>query len=184
MARIITRNAVILLAAIAVSVFAYTKVMAKISSATPPPDAPLEQRADLIRVYKSERRMVLLRDETPLSAYRISLGSAADEGPKQREGDEKTPEGRYEIDWRNPRSMAHLSLHISYPNPADRQNAELKGYPPGGDIMIHGLPNGWGFLQTMHLLWDWTDGCIAVTDQEMRDIWARVPDHTPIEITP
>lgn len=183
-ARIMTRNRLILLAAITASVFAYTKVMARIGSGPTPADAPLEQRADLIRVYKSERRMVLLRDETPLSTYRISLGSAADEGPKQRDGDEKTPEGRYEIDWRNPRSMAHLSLHISYPNPADRQNAELKGYPPGGDIMIHGLPNGWGFLQGIHRLWDWTDGCIAVTDAEMRDIWARVPNHTPIEIVP
>ncbi|MBB3590142.1 murein L,D-transpeptidase YafK [Rhizobium sp. BK529] len=179
-----TRNRLILLATIAVGAFGYTKVMAKIGSGSPPANAPLEQQASLIRVYKSERRMVLLRGETALSTYRISLGSAADEGPKQREGDEKTPEGRYEIDWRNSRSMAHLSLHISYPSPADRQNAELKGYSPGGDIMIHGLPNGWGFLQTMHLLWDWTDGCIAVTDQEMRDIWARVPDHTPIEIVP
>ncbi|WP_081493313.1 L,D-transpeptidase family protein [Rhizobium sp. CF142] len=158
--------------------------MAKIGSGSPPADAPPEQQADLIRVHKSERRMILLREGIPFLTYQISLGSAADEGPKQREGDEKTPEGRYEIDWRNPRSMAHLSLHISYPSPADRQNAEVKGYPPGGDIMIHGLPNGWGFVQSMHLLWDWTDGCIAVTDQEMRDIWARVPDHTPIEIAP
>ncbi|GAA3086539.1 L,D-transpeptidase family protein [Rhizobium viscosum] len=174
----------ILLAAIVLGVLAYTKVMARVGSGSPPADAPLEQQADLIRVHKSERSMVLLRGDTPLSTYRISLGSAADEGPKQREGDEKTPEGRYEIDWRNPRSMAHLSLHISYPAPADRQNAELKGYSPGGNIMIHGLPNGWGFLQGIHRLWDWTDGCIAVTDEEMRDIWARVPDHTPIEIAP
>lgn len=172
------------LAAVAVSVLGYTKVMARIGSGSPPPDAPLAQQADLIRVYKSQRRMVLFKGDTPVSTYRISLGSAADGGPKQREGDEKTPEGRYEIDWRNPNSMAHLSLHISYPNPADRQNAEAKGLAPGGDIMIHGLPNGWGFLQNMHRLWDWTDGCIAVTDQEMRDIWARVPNHTPIEITP
>ncbi|MBB3462041.1 murein L,D-transpeptidase family protein [Rhizobium sp. BK377] len=179
-----TRSKLILVAAIGVSVLAYTKVTARIGSGSPPPDAPLEQQANLIRVYKSERRMVLLQGDTPLSIYRISLGSAANEGPKQREGDEKTPEGRYEIDWRNPRSMAHLSLHISYPSPTDRQNAELKGYPPGGDIMIHGLPNGWGFLQDIHRLWDWTDGCIAVTDAEMRDIWARVPDHTPIEIVP
>lgn len=178
------RSKLIILAAIAIGCVAYTKVMARICSGTPPPDAPLEQRADLIRVYKSERRMVLLRSDTPLSTYRISLGSAANDGPKQREGDERTPEGRYEIDWRNPKSMAHLSLHISYPNVADRQNAEARGFSPGGDIMIHGLPNGWGFLQGMHLMWDWTDGCIAVTDEEMRDIWARVPNDTPIEIVP
>ncbi len=115
------------LAAVAVSVLGYTKVMARIGSGSPPPDAPLAQQADLISVYKSQRRMVLFKGDTPVSTYRISLGSAADGGLKQREGDEKTPEGRYEIDWRNPSSMAHLSLHISYPNPADRQNAEAKG---------------------------------------------------------
>ncbi|MBY3195988.1 L,D-transpeptidase family protein [Rhizobium laguerreae] len=178
------RNKFIVLAAVIISVFVYTKLMAKIGSGSPPPDAPLEQRADLIRVYKAERRMVLLRGDTPISTYRISLGQAADEGPKQREGDEKTPEGRYEIDWRNPKSMAHLSLHISYPGPDDRRNADAGGFPPGGNIMIHGLPNGWGLFGNAHRLWDWTDGCIAVTNAEMRDIWARVPNHTPIEIVP
>ncbi|MGO7633662.1 murein L,D-transpeptidase family protein [Rhizobium leguminosarum] len=179
------RNKFIVLAAVIISLFVYTKLMAKIGSGSPPPpDAPLEQRADLIRVYKAERRMVLLRGDAPISTYRISLGTAADEGPKQREGDEKTPEGRYEIDWRNPQSMAHLSLHISYPGPDDRRNAEAGGFPPGGNIMIHGLPNGWGLFGNTHQLWDWTDGCIAVTNSEMRDIWARVPNHTPIEIVP
>lgn len=80
--------------------------------------------------------------------------------------------------------MAYLSLHISYPNPDDRRNAEAGGFPAGGDIMIHGLPNGWGLLGNVHHLWDWTDGCVAVTNSEMRDIWARVPNHTPIEIMP
>lgn len=178
------RSKIIVLAAVAVSLFAYTKLMARVGSGSPPPDAPLEQRADLIRVYKSERRMVLLKADTPISTYRISLGSAADEGPKRREGDEKTPEGRYEIDWRNPKSVAHLALHISYPNSDDQRNAEANGFPPGGSIMIHGLPNGWGMLGDIHRLWDWTDGCIAVTNAEMRDIWSRVPDHTPIDIMP
>ncbi|WP_434714640.1 L,D-transpeptidase family protein (plasmid) [Rhizobium sp. YTUHZ045] len=178
------RTKLIVLFIVAVSLFAYTKVMARIGSGLPPADAPPEQRADLIRVYKSERRMVLFRGDAAISAYQISLGSAADAGPKQREGDEKTPEGRYEIDWRNPKSVAHLSLHISYPNPNEQHEAEVNGYPPGGSIMIHGLPNGWGLLGWIHRLWDWTDGCIAVTDAEMRDIWARVPDHTPIDIMP
>lgn len=177
------RNTFIILAAVIMGLFAYTKLMARVGSGSPPADAPWEQRADLIRVYKSERRMVLLRGDAALSTYRISLGWA-DEGPKQREGDEKTPEGRYEIDWRNPNSMAHLSLHISYPNPDDQRNAQAGGFPPGGAIMIHGLPNGWGLFGNIHQLWDWTDGCIAVTNAEMRDIWARVPDHTPIEIMP
>lgn len=178
------RTKLIVLALVAVSLFAYTKVMARIGSGSPPPDAPLEQRADLIRVYKSERRMVLLRADAPIATYRISLGRAADAGPKQREGDEKTPEGRYEIDWRNPKSMAHLSLHISYPKPEEQHAAQVNGFPPGGNIMIHGLPNGRGLLGDVHRLVDWTDGCIAVTNAEMRDIWARVPDHTPVDIMP
>lgn len=178
------RNKVVVLAIVAVGLFAYTKVMARIGSGSPPPDAPVDQRADLIRVYKSERRMVLLKGDAPIATYQISLGSAADVGPKQREGDEKTPEGRYEIDWRNPKSMAHLSLHISYPKPEVQRAANVNGFPPGGNIMIHGLPNGWGLLGEAHRLWDWTDGCIAVTNAEMRDIWARVPDRTPIDIMP
>nr|WP_064836794.1 L,D-transpeptidase family protein [Rhizobium phaseoli] len=178
------RKRIIVLAIAAVSLFVYTKVMARIGSGSPPPVAPTEQRADLIRVYKSERRMVLLRGDAPIATYQISLGSAADAGPKQSEGDEKTPEGRYEIDWRNPKSMAHLSLHISYPNPKEQRAAEANGFPPGGSIMIHGLPNGWGLLGQAHRLWDWTDGCIAVTNTEMSEIWARVPDHTPIDIMP
>lgn len=78
--------------------------------------------------------------------------------------------------------MAHLSLHISYPNKADRAAAEAAGENPGGNIMIHGLPNGWGFLGPLHRVWDWTNGCIAVTDAEMREIWALVPNGTPILI--
>ncbi|EJC85701.1 hypothetical protein Rleg4DRAFT_7590 [Rhizobium leguminosarum bv. trifolii WSM2297] len=167
------RKRLIVLAIVVVSLFAYTKLMARIGSGSLPPDAPQEQQADLIRVYKSERRMVLLKGDVPISTYRISLGQAADAGPKHQEGDEKTPEGRYEIDWRNPKSMAHLSLHISYPNPDDRRNAQSHGFPPG-----------WGLFGNTHRLWDWTDGCIAVTNAEMRDIWARVPDHTPIDIMP
>ncbi|ARM15156.1 L,D-transpeptidase domain-containing protein (plasmid) [Rhizobium phaseoli Brasil 5] len=162
------RTKIIVLAVATSSLFVYTKVMARIGSGSPPPVAPMEQRADLIRVYKSERRMVLLRGDAPIATYQISLGGAADAGPKQREGDEKTPEGLYEIDWRNPKSMAHLSLHISYPNPKEQRAAEANGFPPGGSIMIHGLPNGWGLLGQAHRLWDWTDGCIAVSLSPIR----------------
>lgn len=169
---------------IAIALFGYTKVMARISLAEPPLAAPSEQQADAIRVEKANRQMTLLRDGKTIGTYQISLGSNGDGGHKQREGDEKTPEGRYIIDWRNPRSMAHLSLHISYPNENDKQAAAAAGHAPGGNIMIHGLPNGWGWLASVHRLWDWTDGCIAVTDAEMRDIWARVPNGTPIEILP
>nr|WP_278388750.1 L,D-transpeptidase family protein [Brucella intermedia] len=168
----------------AIALFGYTKVMARISLSEPPLAAPSEQQADAIRVEKANRQMTLLRDGRTIGTYRISLGSNGDGGHKQREGDEKTPEGHYVIDWRNPRSMAHLSLHISYPNENDKQAAAAAGHAPGGNIMIHGLPNGWGWLASAHRLWDWTDGCIAVTDAEMRDIWARVPTGTPIEILP
>jgi murein L,D-transpeptidase YafK len=105
-------------------------------------------------------------------------------GHKQFEGDQRTPEGVYTLDWRNPRSIAHLSLHISYPDAADRAFAAAAGRSPGGHIMIHGLPNGWGFLGPIHHWRAWTDGCIAVTNAEMREIWSLVPNGTPIEMVP
>lgn len=167
-----------------VGVFAYTKIMARISLVDPPTPLPADQQANEIKVYKGARQMSLLRDGEVVASYRISLGGRGDDGHKQQEGDQKTPEGRYVIDWRNPRSMAHLSLHISYPNEADKRAADAAGYSPGGHIMIHGLPNGWGWLAPVHHLWDWTDGCVAVTDAQMREIWAKVPNGTPIELLP
>jgi len=169
-------------AALIVGAFGYTRVMARLGSGEPPPLVPVEQRAERIRLLKSERRLELWRGDTLLRSYRVSLGSDADGGPKLREGDERTPEGRYRIDWRNPRSMAHLSLHISYPSEADAERARLAGVPPGGDIMIHGLPNGWGWLAPLHHLWDWTNGCIGVTNAEMQEIWSLVPTGTPVEL--
>lgn len=169
---------------IAVGLFGYTKVMARIGSGEPPQSLPAEQQADAIKVYKGERRMTLLRDGAVIGTYRIALGGNGDGGHKSREGDQKTPEGAYIIDWRNPRSMAHLSLHVSYPNTADQSAADTAGYAPGGNIMIHGLPNGWGWLASVHHLWDWTDGCIGVTNTEMREIWSKVPNGTPIVIEP
>jgi murein L,D-transpeptidase YafK len=137
-----------------------------------------------IIVFKSERRMELLDVESNvLKTYEVSLG-ADPEGPKSRQGDSKTPEGVYKISGRNPGSSYHLSLRISYPNTRDIAEAAALGVSPGGDIFIHGLPNGRGFLGSRHLLYDWTDGCIAVTDQEIEEIWTLVPDDTPIEIRP
>ncbi|HLX03098.1 MAG TPA: L,D-transpeptidase family protein, partial [Trinickia sp.] len=89
---------------------------------------------------------------------------------------------RYLIDWRNEKSRFHLSLHVSYPNADDSQRAAAAGLAPGGDVMIHGLPNGLGFLGELQRRWDWTNGCIAVTNGEMREIWSLVPDGTPIQI--
>ena len=156
--------------------------MARLDLVTPPPMVPAAERADAIHVDKSDRRLTLLRDGAAIATYEISLGGDGDGGHKAREGDQRTPEGTYFIDWRNDGSFAHLSLHISYPNAADVARAEAASEDPGGFIMIHGLPNGWGWFGRLHLARDWTDGCIAVTNAEMREIWSRVPDGTPIEI--
>src|SRR5262245_4314799 len=121
--------------------------------------APAAERADLIVVDKSARRLTLLRDGHVLKAYEVALGSAP-RGHKQQEGDGRTPEGAYAIDFKNARSRFHLALRISYPNAADRAAAQRRGVPPGGDIMIHGLPNGLSWLAGLHLWRDWTDGCI------------------------
>jgi len=153
------------------------------AAAQPPAMAPADERADRVVVRKAERRLVLFREGRWLAAYDIALGRNP-KGHKQREGDGRTPEGRYRIDWRNPQSGFHLSLHISYPEARDREAAAARGEDPGGMIMIHGLPNGLGVLGASALLRDWTEGCIAVTDEAMREIWRRVPDGTPIEIKP
>ncbi|MCO7642871.1 L,D-transpeptidase family protein [Pseudomonas sp. S 311-6] len=172
----------ILIALLVLAAFGYTRIMGRVAPGMPPVAEQGTPKADLVRVYKSARRLELWQGATLLASYRIALGGAPDAGHKQQEGDQRTPEGRYVIDWRNPRSRAYLSLHISYPNAQDRQAAAAAGYPPGGDIMIHGLPNGWGALGPIHHWWDWTDGCIGVSNNDMREIWSLVPNGTTIEI--
>lgn len=132
-----------------------------------------------IVVFKTTRRMYLMHDDDVLRGYDIDLGFAP-AGPKQVEGDGKTPEGRYRIDRRNPNSSFHLSLGISYPNTADVARARAMGQSPGGDIFIHGQPNLLG-PQTEE---NWTAGCIAVTNDEMEEIYAMVENETPIDIYP
>lgn len=141
-------------------------------------------KADLIRVDKSERRLELLRKNKVIATYKIALGRSP-VGDKEREGDMRTPEGRYIIDWRNPKSGYHLSLHVSYPDKEDKMRAKAAGIPAGGDIMIHGQPNGYA-LPASYVLQktDWTYGCIAVTNADMNEIWKAVPDGTTIEILP
>ncbi|MBA4489979.1 L,D-transpeptidase family protein [Paracoccus sp. S1E-3] len=173
-------GAILLLAAIPIAAAAYTRAM-RAAHGTPPAMAATAAQADRIVVDKPARLMRLMRGDQVIGSYAISLG-AAPQGHKTREGDEKTPEGNYVIDWRNPRSAAHLSLHISYPNAADSNAAATRGESPGDNIMIHGLLNGWGWLGALHRVRDWTDGCIAVTNAEMQEIWSLVPDGTPIEI--
>lgn len=142
-----------------------------------------EAQADRILVEKSARRMTLFRGGTPLKTYRIALGRAP-AGHKMREGDQRTPEGNYVIDRRKADSDFHRALHISYPNPSDVAQATERGVEPGGDIMIHGQPNGRISIGALHRTRDWTAGCIAVTDAQIEEIWRVVPDGTPIEIRP
>lgn len=148
--------------------------------------ASLEQggvKADRVVVLKSRREMLLLRDGRVLRAFHVSLGPHP-VGAKHAEGDGRTPEGHYVLDWRNPDSRYYLSIHISYPNAADIKRAERLGVDPGGDVMIHGLPPGFAFVKAGRHLRDWTEGCIAVTDREMDQIWAMVDTGTPIDILP
>jgi murein L,D-transpeptidase YafK len=134
-------------------------------------------------LLKAERRLLLFRRDTLLVSYAVALGSSP-VGPKERQGDGRTPEGSYEIDWRLEDSDYHRALHVSYPNAKDRARASAGGFAPGGHIMIHGLPNGLGEIGVDHRSGDWTDGCIAVTNEEMDQIWELIPDGTPIDIVP
>jgi len=139
--------------------------------------------ADFVRVKKSEQRLYLLHDGKAFAAFHVVFGPHP-EGPKVRQGDGRTPEGRYVLDTRNAHSAYHRSLHVSYPNAADRKRAAQLGVAPGGDIMIHGQPNGWGAYAAATQRTNWTLGCIALTDEDMDIVWDSVPPGTPIEIEP
>ena len=139
--------------------------------------------ADKVLVEKKARRLTLLSNGEVIKTYKIALGRNP-VGPKERQGDNKTPEGIYIIDSRNRNSDYHLSLHISYPNEIDIKRARERGISPGGDIMIHGLKNGFSWIGASHTEDDWTNGCIAVTNQEMEEIYKFVPDGTIVEIRP
>lgn len=136
---------------------------------------------DYLIVDKSERLMVAYAGGQPVRAWRGLQFGASPQGHKQFEGDERTPEGRYFIAGRNPGSAYHLSLKVSYPNAADRAFARARGRSPGGDIFLHGQPNG---LPSGRVPGDWTDGCIAFSNEEIRELWRIVPDGTVIEIRP
>jgi len=140
-------------------------------------------KADRIIVHKKERTMELMRAGRVIKTYKIALGRNPI-GPKEREGDFRTPEGEYFVDSRNAKSTCHRSLHISYPNAADRERARKLGVSPGGNVSIHGIVNGYGYLGAAHRQHDWTYGCIAVTDEEIEEIWKLVDNDTPIEIRP
>jgi murein L,D-transpeptidase YafK len=145
------------------------------------PALQVPSQADFVRVEKSARALTLFRRGVAFKRYTgLQLGGEP-AGAKHFEGDERTPEGWYTIDYRNPRSAYHLSLHISYPTPAQRDFAAAYGRSAGGQIFIHGQPNA---LTEGREPGDWTDGCIALSDAEIEALWREVPDGTPIEIRP
>jgi murein L,D-transpeptidase YafK len=139
--------------------------------------------ADSVLILKKEHLLELLAGGKVIRTYKVALGSGG-LAPKEREGDGRTPEGNYVIDSRNANSQYHKALHISYPNAEDRKRAARLGVSPGGAVMIHGLPNGKGLIGPAHRLYDWTLGCVAVTDSEIDEIWNLVPLGTPVVIRP
>ena len=138
---------------------------------------------DRIVVEKATRTMTLMRDGKVLKTYKVAL-SREPVGPKERVGDHKVPEGEYLVDLKNPHSRFHLALHISYPNAADRDRARKLGVQPGGNIEIHGLDSKYAWVGSLQRRVDWTDGCIAVTNSEIEEIWPLVRVGTPVEIRP
>ncbi len=151
------------------------------SFAQTPRRDPIQPLTDRIIVEKSAHRMTLLKRGQVVRTYRIALGRGG-LGPKMQSGDNRVPEGIYRITGRNPNSAYHLSLRISYPSPSQSQAARARGIDPGGDIMIHGLRNGLGWIGAQHRRIDWTQGCIAVTNAEIEEIGRTVPNNVVIEI--
>ena len=139
--------------------------------------------ADVVVIEKGERQLHLMQGGEAFRTYKIALGIRP-VGDKKREGDFKTPEGRYTLDHRNPDSEFFLSIHISYPDSGDRQEAASLGVSPGGAIMIHGQPNVPTRSEAYYRTQDWTNGCVAVSNSDMIDIWLMTGENTPIEIRP
>ncbi|MBD3345403.1 MAG: L,D-transpeptidase family protein [Chitinivibrionales bacterium] len=140
-------------------------------------------QADKVMVKKGERKMFLMKNNKIFRSYQIGLGKNP-RGHKRKKGDNRTPEGRYLIDWRNAKSKYYKSLHISYPRSDDIEAADGRGDDPGGMIMIHGMPNKYPRAGKYMRGIDWTNGCIAVTNEEMDEIWRCVADSVVIEILP
>jgi len=139
--------------------------------------------ADRVVVEKATRQLTLLKNGVKLKTYRIALGRQP-VGDKVQQGDNRTPEGTFFVDRRNAKSQFHRALHLSYPDTPHIARAKALGVDPGGDIMVHGIRNGLGWIGSLHRTFDWTAGCIAVTNREIEEIWRAVPDRTPVEIRP
>ncbi|HTE44107.1 MAG TPA: L,D-transpeptidase family protein [Gemmatimonadaceae bacterium] len=140
-------------------------------------------QADSIVVEKQKHTLTLFQSGVVVRSYQVALGKQPT-GDKLKIGDGRTPEGVYRIDFRNPDSKYHMSLHISYPDLAHQERAKALGVPAGGDVMIHGLPPAYAKLGAAHRTYDWTEGCIAVTNAEIEEIWRAVPNGAPIQIKP
>lgn len=172
-------QAVIWLALLGVSAAA---LLALFALGALPAQQPPPQKADSILILKKDHVMELLSAGKVIRSYKVALGQGG-LAPKERQGDGRTPEGRYTIEAKYV-SQYHKALRISYPNAEDRKRAARLGASPGGSILIHGLPNGKGWIGAAHRLYDWTLGCIAVTDKEIDEIWELVPVGTQVEIRP
>lgn len=182
------------LALVALGIFLLWSLPATLSQGNKPlgnattkeyPQGPLARSVqfDKLLVEKAKRLMTAYSNNKPVRVYTVSLGDNPT-GHKQFEGDEKTPEGAYTIDGKNPHSNYYKNLGISYPNAADRKFAKSKGKSPGGAIKIHGLAPHFQHIGALHRLEDWTDGCIAVTNEEMEELYTRTPVGIPIHIRP
>ncbi|MEQ1754000.1 MAG: L,D-transpeptidase family protein [Micropepsaceae bacterium] len=145
--------------------------------------APLSRPVTQVTIEKAKRQMTLWSGARAVKTYRVALG-VNPVGHKQQEGDSRTPEGRYSIDGKNPNSSFFLSLHISYPNRSDVVAARRRGVSPGSAIMIHGMPEGLAVLNALGLYPDWTAGCIAVSNADIKEIFSSVKVGTPIVIKP
>jgi murein L,D-transpeptidase YafK len=139
--------------------------------------------ADSMVLDKSDRRLTLFHRGEVVKTYDVALGKDP-VGPKLRRGDGRTPEGTYFIEGRNPQSKYHLSLRVSYPSQSDIKRSAKLGVTTGGDIMIHGLPPAFATVGALHRQQDWTEGCVAVTNEEIEEIWRSVPNGAWIQIRP
>ncbi len=155
-----------------------TKILSK------PNENSADNYIDFVLVRKKERKLYLYSNHEVVKSYQIALGKEP-EGQKLKEGDSRTPEGLYTLDWRNPNSRFFRSIHVSYPNVVQSRSAKEAGVDPGGSIMIHGQPSDWSErIKLTFNYQDWTEGCIAVENQDMLEIWDLVRDGTPIKIDP
>ena len=141
------------------------------------------QKADAVLAIKSEHRLYLMSKGKKFASFPVTFGPVP-KGHKQQRGDKKTPEGSYSLSYKNAKSKYYKSIHISYPNRKGRANAKKLGVDPGDNIMIHGQPNGWGWASPVLQNFLWTDGCIALSNKDMDQVWKAVPPGTPIEIRP